>query len=69
MNTVIQQKLDKVGELTRTDIAEVLSSIGKPGSMRQEKIDAIKALCATKNTGRGLGGHGIWETLEDFPQW
>lgn len=69
MNTVIQQKLDKVGELTRTDIAEVLESIAKPGSMRQEKKDAIKKLCEDKNTGLGMGGHGVWETLADFPQW
>lgn len=69
MNTVIQQKLDKVGELTRTDIAEVLESIAKPGSMRQEKKDAIKKLCEDKNTGTSMDGHGIWLTLGDWIQY
>ena len=69
MNTVIQQKLDKVGELTRTDIAEVLESIAKHGSMRQEKKDAIKKLCEDKNTGLGMGGHSVADTLLDWPQY
>jgi hypothetical protein len=68
MNTVMEQKLAKAGELTRTDIAEVLASIAKPGEKRAEKQATIKQLCETKNTGRSMDGHGIWDTLADWSQ-
>ena len=69
MNTVTQQKLDQAGELTRSDIADVLVSIGKPGEKRTEKQQAIKELCEAKNTGMGLGGHSVAETLSDWVQY
>jgi hypothetical protein len=66
MNDVIEQKLASTLPLSRGDIAEVLTSVGKPGKMRAEKRAAIKELCERKRTGVQREGHPIWDTLEDF---
>lgn len=50
--------------LTRTHIAQLLSSIGKPGEKREEKIQAVIEL-EKKNS----QGYGIEHTLESYEQY
>lgn len=38
------EELKNKKNITRTDIEELLASIGEPGEKHQEKIDAIKEL-------------------------
>lgn len=49
---------------TRTDIAALLASIGKPGEKRDEKIAAVQEL-GLKNS----QGHGVELTLETFAEY
>lgn len=49
--------------ITRQDIAELLSSIAPPSQKRAEKIEAVKAL-GLYNT----QGHGVELTLETFKE-
>lgn len=49
--------------LTRTDIEELLKSIGKPGENQEEKIAAIKSL--NRNNRQG---HDLSETLGSYQE-
>lgn len=68
MNPVVKEKLAARGPLTRGDIADVLVAIGKPGELRDEKKKAVQEICQTRRTGV-TGGHAIWDTLADFPEY
>lgn len=48
-------------KLTRSDIAELLSSIGKPGEKREEKLEAIKQLNRAN-----LQKYGLETTLDSY---
>ncbi len=50
--------------LTRTHIADLLTSIGKPGEKREEKLQAVIEL-EKKNS----QGYGIELSLESYEEW
>lgn len=68
MNDVTKSKRDKAGPLSRQDIADVLVSVGLPGQKRDEKVQVIKDLCKARGDGE-TNNHGVWDTLEDYPQY
>lgn len=54
----------KKKRLTRTDIAELLASIGEPGEKHQEKLDAVMEL--EKSNFQGIPLHETLETYKEF---
>lgn len=68
MNDIIKAKLAQPEPLSRADIADVLLSIAPAGEKRDEKRSVIKKLCQDRNDGE-TQGHGIWNALEDWPQY
>jgi hypothetical protein len=49
---------------TRTDIANLLASIGAPGEMRDEKVEAVKQLKIIN-----FQGVPLEDTLETYQEW
>lgn len=56
------------GELTRSDIADLLKAVGEPGQHRPTKITAVKDLCQSKGSTANVQGHPVWDTLADFTE-
>ena len=50
--------------VTRSDLAELLASKGKPGENRDQKLEAVKAL-KLKNP----QGHELELTLDSYKEW
>lgn len=59
MTTV--EDLKRKSKLTRVDIADLLSSIGKPGEKRDEKLAALEELGRVNRQ-----GHSIALTAESY---
>jgi len=51
------------GNVTMSDIAELLFAIGAPGELREDKISAVKSL-GIKN----FQGIGLEETITDYQE-
>ena len=58
------EALKEKGTVTRTDIAELLASLGEPGENREAKIEAVKSL-GIKN----FQGIGLETTVEDYQEY
>lgn len=56
--------LKKKHSLNRSDICELLVSIGKPGEKRAEKIEAIKSLNLSNR--QNIGVHETLESYREF---
>lgn len=67
MNDVAKEKLKKPSPLTRADIADVLLSIGPAGEERDQKRMVVKTLCIKRGEGKSAE-HGLWDALDDFPE-
>lgn len=58
------EDLKEKGTITRTDIAELLASLGESGENREAKIEAVKSL-GIKN----FQGIGLETTVEDYQEY
>lgn len=63
MNPLVD-KLKTQTNISRADIAKLLSSIGGPGEKKQEKVNAIKELNRSNRQ-----GYDISETLETYEEY
>lgn len=50
--------------VTRQDLADLLTSIGRPGENREEKLAAVGAF-----NKQNRQGHDILTTVESFSEW
>jgi hypothetical protein len=56
--------LKKKRNITRTDIAELLASLGEPGQNREEKLAALKSL-----NRQNRQGHDLSVTAESYREY
>lgn len=61
---VTVEDLKEKDQITRSDIAELLSSIGKPGENREEKYQAVASLGRSN-----FQGFGAEATLEEYQEY
>ncbi len=67
MNPVLIKLIEKGQEPTRTDIAELLAALGKPGENRDEKQSAIRQLFdETGHRATNSQGTHIAEVLDSY---
>lgn len=50
--------------ITRSDLADLLASLGAPGENREAKLEAVKALDR-----RNFQGFGLEETIEEYQEY
>lgn len=56
--------LKKQAKISRSDVANLLASIGKPGQKRDEKLAALKEL-----NKQNRQGHDLSLTAETYPEY